>query len=611
MQVFLKGIQAMKRTESRDRTVKQMVGALVVPVVLPVVGVMCPVWAQTPSPSVVAPPTPATNPPAPATVAINVTVDGQAVPFPTQGPVFLNGMVYVPLRGVFERLGVKVDYDGPTRTVKATRATTVLTFQTEADATGTNSTQPQVGERINGTVMLPLRLVAETLGAQVAWDAGARVVRIISGQAKSASPASVATAQTPATPTPTTPANPPTPPPAPMPPAIASVSHDGGEKLLRAGNKLTVTVTGEAGLTGKFSAPGLPLAFDVPLTENAGEPGTYTGVYTVPEGAPAMGATVTATLIRGEMEASANATAPVKVDGTGPQPENLTPGENATVKEARPQLSAQISDPSGVDANQTRLVIDGKDVTAQTKRSATGFSYQPPTDWENGTKQAELIMRDKAGNESRLAWKFTVALPPKPIRSIVISPRSRTLGYNETLQVRVLGLPGASVGANVGSLKVAFSEVMPGEYVGNYTVKPGDQINAPVVVTLTPKDGKPIVQNGPEPVSLSATAPVAPVIDTPLEGARIKDNVLVVTGRTLPSAVVRIGVSYEGKDFFKKKEGTLDSKEVTANEDGVWTSGPIGLDATRSLSGLKLTVSAVSVAPWGAVSPPSTVRLKR
>jgi hypothetical protein len=115
---------------------------------------------------------------------LRVTVDREAVPFVGQQPVEQDGRVLVPLRGVLEKMGAFVRYDSQTKTVVALRGATRITLPV-------NSRQALVGEKpvsldvpariVNGSTMVPLRFVAESLGAQVSFDVGARTVAIATG----------------------------------------------------------------------------------------------------------------------------------------------------------------------------------------------------------------------------------------------------------------------------------------------------------------------------------------------------------------------------------------------------------------------------------------------
>src|SRR6478672_5963570 len=60
---------------------------------------------------------------------INVTVDGEVVPFSGQQPVERAGTILVPLRGVFEKLGATVGYDSSTKTIIAIQGPKTVTLK--------------------------------------------------------------------------------------------------------------------------------------------------------------------------------------------------------------------------------------------------------------------------------------------------------------------------------------------------------------------------------------------------------------------------------------------------------------------------------------------------
>lgn len=135
--------------------------------------------------------------------SINVTVDGDVVAFGGQRPVEQFGTVLVPLRGVFEKLGATVAYDGNTKTILAVRGETNVSLRLgsrDAEVDGVTRTLSVPAQAINGTTLVPLRFVSEALGAQVNWQAASRTVIV------STNGATETTAPPPTTPTtPTTP----------------------------------------------------------------------------------------------------------------------------------------------------------------------------------------------------------------------------------------------------------------------------------------------------------------------------------------------------------------------------------------------------------------------
>ena len=135
---------------------------------------------------------------------ITVTVNGSPVAF-DQPPVERVGRVYVPLRGVFEQLGATVVYDNGT--IQATRGSTTLSLQIGSTSAIVNGTQTALDSPpflIGARTLVPLRFIAQALGATVDYNGNTRTVAI-------GSPAGPRVVVTP----PPAPAPPPPPPPPP------------------------------------------------------------------------------------------------------------------------------------------------------------------------------------------------------------------------------------------------------------------------------------------------------------------------------------------------------------------------------------------------------------
>jgi len=111
---------------------------------------------------------------------IAVVINGQPQDYAAP-PMMVNGRAMVPMRGIFESLGAKVNWNGASHTVTAARAETGVRL-----AVGSRSAQ--IGGKpvllaaaplmYHGTVMVPLRFVSEALGAQVQWDPASRLISI-------------------------------------------------------------------------------------------------------------------------------------------------------------------------------------------------------------------------------------------------------------------------------------------------------------------------------------------------------------------------------------------------------------------------------------------------
>jgi hypothetical protein len=113
---------------------------------------------------------------------VSVTVDGAPVAFSGQGPVERGGRVLVPLRGVLEKLGAYVSYDAAARQVTAVRSGTEIVLPIggrTATVGGQQVSLDAPAEVVNGATLVPLRFVAESLGARVAFEPASRTVAII------------------------------------------------------------------------------------------------------------------------------------------------------------------------------------------------------------------------------------------------------------------------------------------------------------------------------------------------------------------------------------------------------------------------------------------------
>lgn len=116
---------------------------------------------------------------------IAVKVDGRTVNFREEPkPVILNDRTYVPIRRVLEYMGASVSWDGEARTVTVTSSDnikviiltidspeiSVYTFTSVIHAdleTVVSDVSPII---LNDRTMLPIRIIAENLGAKVSWD---------------------------------------------------------------------------------------------------------------------------------------------------------------------------------------------------------------------------------------------------------------------------------------------------------------------------------------------------------------------------------------------------------------------------------------------------------
>jgi hypothetical protein len=134
---------------------------------------------------------------------VTVTINGQPL-YLSPGPIERAGRVFVPLRGIFERLGATVVYAAGT--INATKGPITVSLHigsTQAVVGGQPQTLDVAPFIVGATTYVPLRFIAQSLGAQVGYDANTQTVAINMAQ-----------------PLPPPPPRPPLPPPPPNPPPI-------------------------------------------------------------------------------------------------------------------------------------------------------------------------------------------------------------------------------------------------------------------------------------------------------------------------------------------------------------------------------------------------------
>ena len=109
---------------------------------------------------------------------VTIVVNGQTVSF-DQPPVTQAGRVFVPLRGVFERLGATVVYANGTVNATGNGRTVQLHIgSTAATVNGQPVTVDVAPFLIGARTMVPLRFIAQSLGATVNYNDSSRTVAI-------------------------------------------------------------------------------------------------------------------------------------------------------------------------------------------------------------------------------------------------------------------------------------------------------------------------------------------------------------------------------------------------------------------------------------------------
>lgn len=96
-------------------------------------------------------------------------------------PVLVDNTTLVPLRMIFESLGANVEWEQSTQTVMATKDSTRISLTIGSSSATKNGDTIELEvppQLMAGKTMVPLRFVSEALGAEVSWDGDSRTIHI-------------------------------------------------------------------------------------------------------------------------------------------------------------------------------------------------------------------------------------------------------------------------------------------------------------------------------------------------------------------------------------------------------------------------------------------------
>lgn len=116
---------------------------------------------------------------------VGITVDGAPVALPQPAAV-RGGYLVAPVRPVLEALGCTVGWDGAAGVVTVRRGERALDLKAGMPHARTDTgplNLPVAPRMMGGTLVGPVRTLAEALGATVTWDARTQTVRITTAAA--------------------------------------------------------------------------------------------------------------------------------------------------------------------------------------------------------------------------------------------------------------------------------------------------------------------------------------------------------------------------------------------------------------------------------------------
>lgn len=111
---------------------------------------------------------------------IKVLLDGKELVFDVP-PQIIEGRTLLPLRAIFEALGLEVEWDDTTRVITGTAEGKEIILELdskEAKVNGVNKTLDVPAKAINGRTLVPVRFIAESLDMNVVWNQESKTVKI-------------------------------------------------------------------------------------------------------------------------------------------------------------------------------------------------------------------------------------------------------------------------------------------------------------------------------------------------------------------------------------------------------------------------------------------------
>lgn len=262
---------------------------------------------------------------------------------------------------------------------------------------------------------------------------------------------------------------------------------------LEPGTELKFVAEGTPGAKASFSIENV--ASGIPMREVA--PGRYEGSYTlkrldkVTGGVPivaaleANGQVIRSNLTRNQM----------LVDSRPPTIRNLYPRDGETVQATGPvSVSGTFDDRGGlgVDPKTVKIVLAGRDVTANSSISRDFFTYRG--ELAPGRYVADVTAKDVAGNPVRSAWTFNVEQQPTaavsglPLVVTSHAPNATIPAGNKvtvrgktaphaTIDAEVIGV--ASVVGKIGLAERLFSERITADANGDFAFDVPAQMPVP------------------------------------------------------------------------------------------------------------------------------------
>lgn len=220
------------------------------------------------------------------------------------------------------------------------------------------------------------------------------------------------------------------------------------------GAELRFMVNGMPGAVATFDIPGV--MDNIAMRET--RPGVYEGSYTIRRlDILAPSRPVVARLRMGDKVVTSTLAQPLTIDAKAPVLRNLSPREGEVVAgNAAVSVSASFDDAGGVgvDPKSVRILLSGRNVTADSNITAQFFSYR--ADLPPGRYTVDVSAKDLVGNAMSKVWVFdaagAAAAVPTTVPLQITSHTNNTAVEGNSTTVRGKTVPGAMVDVKVNAI---------------------------------------------------------------------------------------------------------------------------------------------------------------
>jgi hypothetical protein len=116
-------------------------------------------------------------------VNVSIVLNGSAVSFPDQQPFIdsVSGRTMIPLRFVAEKMGAEVSWDPVKNSAVIEKNGTTIIMEVDSTTPFINGVKVNLdapAKLVNDRVMVPVRFISEAMGARVEWDGNSNSVKV-------------------------------------------------------------------------------------------------------------------------------------------------------------------------------------------------------------------------------------------------------------------------------------------------------------------------------------------------------------------------------------------------------------------------------------------------